>query len=186
MATVNAADRDEFNMIHKSLLKHYSNDIYADIWKIGGNLGLRIGDLLNIKFNDMDLENRTLSIIEGKTKKPKEVRLNTDVVIDLVSKRRKQWPDDIYLFQSHSNRATKDQPVTSVSVGRAFKHCGEIHELKISTHSMRKSRGKVMFDAGVPVAKISKILNHSSEAVTLRYLGISKEEELQTYDDFVL
>jgi len=51
---------------------------------------------------------------------------------------------------------------------------------------MRKSRGKVLFDAGVPVAKISKILNHSSEAVTLRYLGISQEEEQQTYDDYVL
>jgi len=185
MATVNAADQDEFNMIHKSLLKHFSNDIYADIWKIGGNLGLRIGDLLEIKFNDMDLENRTLSIIEGKTKKPKVMRLN-EVVIERISKRRKQWPDDIYLFQSHSNRATKDQPVTSVSVGRALKQAGEIHGLKISTHSMRKSRGKAMFDAGVPVAKISKILNHSSEAVTLRYLGITKEEELQTYDDFVL
>ncbi len=185
MATVNAADRDEFNMIHKSLLKHYSNDIYADIWKIGGNLGLRIGDLLKIQFNDMDLENRTLSIVEEKTKKSKAMRLN-EVVINLVSKRRHQWPNDIYLFTTHSNRATKDQPVTSVSVGRAFKKCGEIHGLKINTHSMRKTRGKVLFDAGVAVAKISKILNHSSEAVTLRYLGISQEEEQQTYDDFVL
>ena len=185
MATVNAADQDEFNMIHKSLLMHYTNTIYADIWKIGGNLGLRIGDLLDIKFDDLNLEDRTLSIVEGKTKNPKAMRLN-EVVINLVSKRRHQWPDDIYLFQSHSNRAAKDQPVTSVSVGRAFKKTGEIHGLKVSTHSMRKSRGKVLFDAGVPVAKISKILNHSSEAVTLRYLGISQEEEQQTYDDYVL
>ncbi|GFO73491.1 hypothetical protein BJAS_P4319 [Bathymodiolus japonicus methanotrophic gill symbiont] len=185
MATVNAADQDEFNMIHKSLLRHHTNSLYADTWKIGGNLGLRIGDLLDIKFADLDLEKRTLSLVEGKTQKPKTLRLN-EVVIDLVNKRHEQWPDDIYLFQSHSNRATKDQPVTSVSVGRAFKKAGEIHGLKISTHSMRKSRGKVLFDAGVPVAKISKILNHSSEAVTLRYLGISQEEEQQTYDDYVL
>jgi len=183
MATVNATDRDEFNMIHKLLEKHYP-PLYADVWKIGGNLGLRIGDLLEIKYSDMNLDKRTLSIVEGKTKKPKEMRLN-EAVIEIVEKRHKQYPDDIYLFQVHSNRA-KDKPVSKVSVSRVFKSCGEIIGLKINTHSMRKSRGKIMFDSGVPVAKISKILNHSSEAVTMRYLGISKEEELQTYDDFIL
>ncbi len=58
--------------------------------------------------------------------------------------------------------------------------------LTINTHSMRKSRGKAMFDAGVPVEKISKVLNHSDTGVTLRYLGITKEAVLQTYDDFEL
>jgi len=70
MATVNAADKIEFDMIHKSLLRHHSTTLYADIWKIGGNLGLRIGDLLDIKFTDLNLEERTLSLVEGKTKKP--------------------------------------------------------------------------------------------------------------------
>lgn len=58
-------------MPHKSLLRHQANDLYADTWRIGGNLGLRIGDLLDIKFTDLNLEERTLSLVEGKTKKPK-------------------------------------------------------------------------------------------------------------------
>ena len=91
----------------------------------------------------------------------------------------------MWLFQVDCNRA-KDKPISRVSVSRAFKEAGDMLGLTINTHSMRKSRGKAMFDAGVPVEKISKVLNHSDTGVTLRYLGITKEAVLQTYDDFEL
>ena len=51
---------------------------------------------------------------------------------------------------------------------------------------MRKSRGKAMFDAGVPVEKIARVLNHSDPRETLRYIGITREDELRTYDEFEL
>ena len=38
-----------------------------------------------------------------------------------------------------------------------------------------------MFTDGVPIEKISKVLNHSAPAVTMAYLGITKEEILDTY-----
>jgi hypothetical protein len=38
----------------------------------------------------------------------------------------------------------------------------------------------------VPVEKIAKVLNNSNTTSTLRYLGITKEEVLQTYDDYAL
>jgi len=43
-----------------------------------------------------------------------------------------------------------------------------------------------MYSDGVPVEMISKVLNHSTTAVTMRYLGITKEEVLQTYVDYKL
>ena len=63
---------------------------------------------------------------------------------------------------------------------------GERLGLNINTHSMRKSRGWVMFSDGVPIEKISKVLNHSTPAVTMRYLGITKQEVLATYDEYEL
>lgn len=51
---------------------------------------------------------------------------------------------------------------------------------------MRKSRGKALYDAGVPIEKIAKVLNHADTGVTLRYLGITHAAVMQTYDDFVL
>jgi integrase len=68
----------------------------------------------------------------------------------------------------------------------AFSEIGDILKLKLGTHSMRKTRGWAMYSDGVPVEMISKVLNHSTTAVTMRYLGITKEEILQTYVDYEL
>jgi len=133
----------------------------------------------------LDLTNRSLTLTEQKTKKSKQIRLN-NAVIELVQKRRVKHPTDLYLFQVDCNRA-RNKPISRVSVGRVFKECADMLGIKnINTHSMRKSRGKAMYDDGVPIETIAKVLNHSSPATTMAYIGITKEQVLQTYDDYEL
>jgi hypothetical protein len=43
-----------------------------------------------------------------------------------------------------------------------------------------------MYSDGVPIEKIAKVLNHSNTSSTLRYLGITQEQVLQTFDDYEL
>jgi hypothetical protein len=43
-----------------------------------------------------------------------------------------------------------------------------------------------MFNDGVAIEKISMVLNHSNTTSTLRYLGITREEIMKTYDDYQL
>jgi hypothetical protein len=69
---------------------------------------------------------------------------------------------------------------------RKFAEVGDILRLQLGTQSMRKSRGAALFAAGVPLEVITKTLNHSSPAVTLRYIGVDRARVNQTYDDFVL
>lgn len=179
-----AANKTEIDSIHNYLLKETST-IYADVWKIGVNLSLRIGDLLSIKFTDLNITDRTLVLVEAKTGKSKTIRLNNPAIA-VINTRRVKYPNDVYLFQVHSNRA-KGTPISRVSVSVKFKECGDVLRIKgINTHSMRKSRGKAMYDDNVPVETIAKVLNHSSTSTTLRYLGITKEQVLQTYDDYEL
>jgi len=103
----------------------------------------------------------------------------------VIVRRQQENTADTWLFQVHSNRA-KDKPVSRVSVSRVFKDAGELLGLTINTHSMRKSRGMAMYKDGVPVEKIAKVRNHSNTTSTLRYLGITQEEVLKTYDDYEL
>ncbi len=175
--------RDEINTV-SLLLQKYGGDLYRDIWKVGINVSLRISDLLAIRYSDLDLENRRLQLREMKTGKNKEIRLN-DTVIKIIEKRRKQFPEDEFLFQVHSNRAT-GKPVSRQMVARKFKEAGETLNIALSTHSMRKTRGYAMFSDGKPIEMISKVLNHSSPSVTMAYLGITKEEVMDTYDEYEL
>jgi len=183
MNVVSAANKHEIAVIHSNLSKKFP-PLYADIWKIGCNLSLRISDLLSLEYSQIDYDKREIQLTEQKTGKAKHLRLN-DSALSVIKKRQNEFPEDRYLFQVRSNRAT-NQPISRISVSRVFKQVGKMVGLDINTHSMRKSRGKAMFDDNVPVAVIAKVLNHSSEAATLRYLGITEEQVLQTYDDYEL
>lgn len=183
MNTVNAASKAEIDLIHALLEKKFGQ-LYADIWKIGVNLSLRISDLLTLEYTQLNLEDRSLQLTEQKTGKLKAIRLNK-AALAVIERRCKEHSSDKWLFQVHSNRA-KNKPVSRISVSRVFKEAGDMLKLTINTHSMRKSRGMAMYKDGVPVEKIAKVLNHSNTTSTLRYLGITKEEVLQTYDDYEL
>ena len=56
----------------------------------------------------------------------------------------------------------------------------------MQTTERNPSRGYVMFSDGVPIEKVSKVLNHSHPAVTMRYLGITNKEVLDSYDEYEL
>ncbi|EAQ95974.1 tyrosine-type recombinase/integrase [Congregibacter litoralis] len=168
------------------LLRKHKGDVYGDIWRIGVNLALRISDLLAIEYGALDTERRELRLVEGKTGKARTLRLN-DTVLKLVERRRQEHPTDRYLFQTHANRSKAMQkPIGRVTVAKAFKEIGDILRVRLGTHSMRKSRGWAMYSDGVPVEMVSKVLNHSSPAVTMTYLGITKAEVMQTYEDYEL
>ena len=183
MNIVEAISKNEINSVH-TLLTNKFGDIYADVWKIGVNMSLRIGDLLSLKYQDLNIQDRTLNLFESKTNKFKSIRLNK-TVLEIIADRKEKYPSDIWLFQVHSNRA-KDKPISRVSVSRVFKEAGDILGLTINTHSMRKSRGMAMFNDGVSIEKIAQVLNHSNTTSTMRYLGITQAAIMRTYDDYEL
>jgi len=169
------------------LLRKHGSDLYADLWRIGVNLALRISDLLEIRYDAIDFERHEYRTTEKKTDKKRTLKIN-QIALEIIERRHKASPEDTYLFQVHSNRTASEapKPVSRVSVARKFKEVGEIMGVQLGTHSMRKSRGWAMYSDGVPIEMIAKVLNHSTPAVTMSYLGITKADILQTYIDYQL
>lgn len=54
-------------------------------------------------------------------------------------------------------------------------------KVAIGTHTLRKTFGYWAFQQGVNVTIIQQLLNHSAPSVTLRYIGITKDELDQVY-----
>lgn len=174
---------DEVDRVTRKLtFNARGNSLYADIWQFGLQVALRISDLLTITI----AEARTgqLKIIEGKTGKARTIQLN-EKARSIVTARTQSNPQAIYLFEVNSNRA-KGKPVSRVAVAKAFKAVGEEMGIRLGTHSMRKTRGWVMHQAGISIEMICKVLNHSSPAITMAYLGITQSEIDLTYDQFVI
>jgi len=182
MNTVEAVKTKEEIKRVEDLLRKHGSDLYADLWRIGVNLSLRISDLLALKYDD--IKDGHLTIKEGKTGKKRVIRVNKTAQ-SLINSRKSTYSDHEYIFEVNSNRA-KGKPVSRETVARKFKEIGEIVGVQLGTHSMRKSRGWAMYSDGQPIEKIAMVLNHATPAVTMRYLGITGEEILQTYDDYEL
>lgn len=172
----------EAETISRKLTKNArGNSLYADIWRFGVNTALRISDLLSLSFDDVAGDK--LVIKESKTGKTRYIDLNSSAKT-IIERRRKAQPDHTFLFQVVSNRA-KNKPVSRVAVATAFKAVGDELSIQLGTHSMRKTRGWLMYNGGVSIEKICKVLNHSSPAVTMAYIGITQAEVDATYHEFV-
>ena len=169
-----------------------AGQIYFDLWKVGVNLALRISDLLSITMADvkaLDPAAPALQLVEQKTGKKRKLVIN-GAALKIMQRRVADNPKHKYLFQSESVNLSRrsQQPVNRRSVSRVFEKAGGriAPKVHIGTHSMRKTRGYAMYDAGRSIESICKVLNHSTPAVTMRYIGIDQRDIDQSYVEFEL
>jgi integrase len=141
---------------------------------LGINSGLRISDILSLKVRDVIDENGKpkdrLILVEQKTGKRKSFPFNKAIISELKKLEYKSLDD--YLFPSQ-----KGGPISRVQAYRVLNEAAKRAGLpyQIGTHSLRKTFGYHAYKAGTPVSVIQNLLNHSSEKVTLRYIGITQE-----------
>ena len=182
-------EKSEIETIGKILNKQHGR-IYSDIWHIGINMALRITDMLSIKYDDV-IGNDHLTIKEQKTrhvknKKPRRIMLNSKAK-SIIAGRRLAYPDDVYLFRSHSNRAKiQNSPITVRAVLKAFASAGDVIGLKLGTHSMRKTRGYHLYNDGMKIEEICKVLNHANPSMTMAYIGLDQDMLDDSFKDYVL
>ncbi|GAA62420.1 probable integrase/recombinase yoeC [Pseudoalteromonas sp. BSi20311] len=186
MAEVQAVkDLDTVRLVSYLLEKRCSKQM-SQIWNIGLNLALRISDLLAVKFTDIN--NDRLIIYESKTSKLAEIKLN-DKALSLINEIKLTHPHHIYLFQSYRNQQainSQPKPLSRRAVTKAFALVGEELNIHLGTHSMRKTRGYHLYQKTHDIARVMKMLRHSSEATTLRYIGITQEEIDKDFEELEL
>lgn len=192
MREVEAVKTDaQRQQVEAHLLAHDS--LYADIWKVGVNTALRISDLLSLTMDDvrtLNLEQPALNIIEQKTGKPRKIVVN-ESALTVMQRRLDNHPDHVWLFQSDAanrDRRAAPKPINRRSVSRVFERVGQriAPKVALGTHSMRKTRGYAMHKAGRSIESIAKVLNHSSPAVTMRYIGLVQQDIDKSYTELEL
>ncbi|WP_261397009.1 tyrosine-type recombinase/integrase [Photobacterium rosenbergii] len=175
--------------VSRLLDKHYGRQM-ARIWDLGINLALRITDLLNLKFEDLITERGERYIVtrEKKTGKTAKIKLNSKAA-DIVDAIRVEFPQHVYIFQSYRSPRVKNKPPAPLDRGnvrKAFAAIGDIVDVHLGTHSMRKTRGYHMYQQIGRIEPVQKMLRHSSPGVTLRYIGIEQSDVDRTFDELVL
>lgn len=166
---------------------------------VGINFGLRISDLLKLRFNSIIDDNLrfrdTFAIFEQKTSHTRTKKRNryitiNDAVVEAVTLylRHHKCKLDDFMFRSESNRGSNvNRAMSRMTADRILK--GVAKELKLdirmSTHSLRKTFGyhQMMMANNDPrkLLLLQKMFGHSTSAQTLDYIGITEEEIEDAY-----
>lgn len=153
------------------------------MFTVGISVGLRAGDLLSLKWSDI-LDDKlnivdSVSIIEEKTDKRRSFELN-----NTAKKGIKAYMDSINNNVDIGGYVFRSQKGGALIVESAHKIVKTtLKELNIKgnygTHTLRKTWAYHMYinNSSNPMMLpyLQQMLNHSSQAVTLRYIGITKE-----------
>lgn len=150
--------------------------------------GLRASDVLRLSWRDL-LDGDTFALVEKKTGKRRVIAVNRQL---------RRHVEDCY---TRLGAPSKSEPVFKSRKGGVYtiqrinvllKECKERYNIDIehfSTHTCRKTFGRELVrlagaNSEMALIKLSELFNHSSTAITRRYLGLRQEEILECYSLF--
>ena len=134
--------------------------------------GLRISDILRLKVSDIKGKDH-IYIREKKTGKERSLLINPHLkrVFKEYIGAMEDWQ---YLFTS---RKGSNKPITRCRAYVILNEAAEKFGLEhIGTHTLRKTFGYHFYKKYEDAVTLQDLFNHSSEKVTLRYIGIEGEE----------
>ncbi len=138
--------------------------------------GLRVGDIINLKFENIDFENNCIKIIQRKTGKELVLPLIDEVkfpLLDYLKNGRNHSADEEYILSTMYAPYTKFNNTSSIHrmITRAMIIAGINFENKHhGPHAFRHSLATNMINNNVPVSAISNVLGHSSTKTTNIYI----------------
>lgn len=166
------SDADLMKMLKKPNLKQCKFQEYKS-WVIVNFLlstGVRQNSLINIKIKDVDFENEVVHVNMTKNRKPLILPLNVDIVriLNEYLKYRQASSDDEYLFCNIFGK----QLVKSTVYHGIYQYLESRGVNRKGLHRFRHTFSKKFIMLGGNVVTLSKILGHSSLAITENYLNI--------------
>lgn len=188
--TTGAMDWDDF----RSLVAKMERDgqyKYCLLLAVGVFTGLRISDLLQLRFDQVE-NGEILTVQEKKTKKIRRIKINPDlkVIVKRIKSKMGVTNPEEYIFLNRYGTKPIDKSWVNVQLKKYFKKYGVQMDGNISSHMFRKTLGnrvlKLNNYSDESVILLMHLFGHSSPAITKKYLGIREREILDVYDSLRL
>jgi len=188
--TTTSMDWDDF----KSLISKLERDSeykFCLLFAIGVFLGLRISDLLQLRFKQFE-DTEILTIQEKKTKKTRRIKINPDLkeIVERVKVKMGVADPNQYIFVNKYGTKPIDQSYVNVKLKEILKHYNIELEGNASSHLFRKTLGNRVLRlnnySNESVILLMELFSHSSPSMTRKYLGIREREIHDVYDSLRL
>lgn len=136
--------------------------------------GLRKKELLNLKFTDIDLENLTLFINQGKGSKDRIIPISSTLAQSL-----KRYLDERKKFNiccpEFFASSIRNSGLTEISLTRLVQKIRNAIPTPFTIHKLRHTFATLMLEGGCDIYSLSKMMGHSDIRTTTIYLAASVE-----------
>lgn len=132
--------------------------------------GLRISELINLRWEHIDRSRMVINIIQAKGKKDRQVPLSAQL-IPLLTKYYREYRSSIYVLNGQGDLAQYSKKSVSKVLKQLASKAG-INK-RIYPHLIRHCTGTHLVEQGTDIVLIQKIFGHSNVKTTNLYTHIS-------------
>lgn len=151
------------------------------LFLLGINTGLRCSDIVRLKIGTLRHSKRP-EITEKKT--GKKMTLFLDNVQDIVIEYTDGKDDDDWAFPSSYDSS---KYISVQNVYKLFKRIDEqLGRIGLTTHTMRRTFGLWYYRKTKNIYYLMELFSHSSQAITMRYIGLTEDELGDSLEGFRL
>jgi len=133
--------------------------------------GLRVGEVVKIKLEDIDAERKLIHVKKSKGRKDRYTLLS-EHALQILKDYLKEYRPSKWLFEG----SRKGNHISTRTVQAIFKQACEKAEIKkpVTVYSLRHSFATHLLESGVDLRYIQEILEHKSNKTTEIYTHVSK------------
>jgi len=136
--------------------------------------GLRKQELLNLKYMDVDIENLTIFVRQGKGNKDRIVPMSYTLAQTLkkyLDERRRMNKTNPEFFSS----SRENMGFTDNGLKKLVDQVRLVSDMKFSVHKLRHTFATLMLEGGCDIYSLSKMMGHSDIKTTTIYLSASAD-----------
>lgn len=132
--------------------------------------GLRMSEILNLKWDDIDTSRSVINIRNGKGKKDR-ITLLSKLALGYLQEYRKLYKPAVWIFEGGVGK-----PYSARSINKIIKRSGKLCCISknISAHTLRHSFATHLLERGTDLRYIQTLLGHESSKTTERYAHVTK------------
>jgi integrase/recombinase XerD len=140
--------------------------------------GLRVSEVLNLKWADIDVDRMVVYVRMGKGKKDR-ITLLSKLALEYLVQYKELYKPSVWVFEGADEEA-----YSSSSINKMIHRCAAKANIEknVSAHTLRHSFATHMLEKGTDLRYIQALLGHESSKTTERYTHVTRKgfEHLQS------
>jgi len=162
-------EKEEITKLLKNCRRHLKPIVLLAL-----NTGMRRGEILNLKWQDIDFRRGIIYLLRTKNNERREIPMNETVKTALIKVRK--HPDSPYVFCGKDGKPFYD---VRTSFFTALKKSGIIN---FRFHDLRHTFASHLVMGGVDLNTVRELMGHKSLNMTLRYAHLSPDHKKRAVD----